>query len=234
MNPGDSWGMEWALLSATTRLAARRVTALCKGCVKSVTAVLQRVPGVHNAGVKRRCWLSFATLLLGVASVPAQEGPARPRHKVSAARLHRALSARFPLRLTAGGLLDLHVEAPALLLLPAAQQLGATLQAQLSGPQLRGVFTGEADLVFSIRYERSDRTIRAHRPRVNALRLPGLPRETAQAMQAVLAAVAQDSVGDIVLHRFEPHELAVADAMGIEPKEIVIAEDGLVVYFGNA
>jgi hypothetical protein len=159
------------------------------------------------------------------------EGP-RPRHRISAAQLHQALSARFPLRLGLAGLLDLEVSAPRLLLLPGPNQLGATLLAQVGGLQLRQVHAGEVDLVFSLRYEPADRSVRAHRLELRALRWPGLPPATVQALQELLPAIARDAVGEVVLHRFVPHELALADTMGFEPQEITVVDDGIVVWFG--
>ena len=47
----------------------------------------------------------------------AQDDSARPRHKISAAALHQALSARFPLRFGLTGILGIEVSAPRLHLL---------------------------------------------------------------------------------------------------------------------
>jgi len=87
------------------------------------------------------------------------------------------------------------------------------------------------DLVFALRYEAHDRTLRAHHPRVLEVRWPGLPAETLQAVQGVLPALARE-VGEVVLHRFSARELALADTMGFEPQDIQVLDDGLLVVFG--
>ena len=94
------------------------------------------------------------------ARLLAQDEEPRPRQKISAAQLHKALSARFPLRLGLPGLLDLQFTAPRLLLLPTRNQLGASVLAQASGQALHRTRTGEVDLAFGLRYEASARTVR--------------------------------------------------------------------------
>jgi hypothetical protein len=88
------------------------------------------------------------------------------------------------------------------------------------------------DLVFALRYEATDQTLRAHRPEILALRWPGLPPETVRTLQSLLPAMAREAVGEFVLHRFGASELALADTLGFEPQDIEVADDGLVIYFG--
>ena len=170
------------------------------------------------------CWPSWRLL--------AQEEAPRPRHKVSAGELYEALSRRFPVRLGVAGLLDLQVSAPRLLLLPARNRLGAALQAEVSGVQLPRPQAGEMDLVFALRYEPSDQTLRAHDPEILDLRWPGMPPDTRQALRELLPAMTR-RVGEVVLHRFTARELALPEAMGVEPQELQVVEDGLVVFFGR-
>ncbi|HEY8356620.1 MAG TPA: DUF1439 domain-containing protein [Ramlibacter sp.] len=165
------------------------------------------------------------------ARLGAQESPAGPRHKIGAAQLHAALTARFPVRLGLPGVLELQVSAPRLHLLPTRNKLGAGLVAELT--RTRGIEAGEVDVVFALRYEAADRTLRAHGMEVLDLRWPGLPAETAQLLRALLPRLAKDAVGDFVLHRFSDRELALADTMGFEPAQFTVADDGLVIAFGR-
>jgi hypothetical protein len=182
----------------------------------------------------RRRLIVAALACWPAAHALAQDAEApRPRHKVSAAELHAALAKRFPVRAGARGLLEIEVDAPRLLLLPARQQLGATLQIQLESTQSRRVESGEVDVVFTLRYERADRTLRANQLRVLDLRWPGLPPRTAQIVQSALPQLARDAVGEFVLHRFTERDLALAETMGFEPRDIVVADDGLVIEFGR-
>lgn len=173
----------------------------------------------------------IAALASWPVALMAEDAPVQPRHKVSAAALHETLSERFPMRFAFAGLLQLQVSAPRLHLVPARNQLGAGLVAQASGAALQPLPPGELDLVFGVRYEPADRTLRARDPQVLGLRLPGVAHEAVAALQELLPVVAHDVLGELVLHRFSPRELALADALGFEPDAVTVAEDGLVLAF---
>jgi hypothetical protein len=185
-----------------------------------------------GAMMDRRLLLTaLACWPMGHLFAQEEEAPG-PRHKISAAQLHGALSARFPLRLVIGGLFALQVSAPRLLLLPARDQLGATLVMRLAGLQLQPIPPGEADVVFALRYEAADQTVRAHHLDILALRWPGLQREVLQLVQAQLRATAREAVGEVIVHKFVPRELALADTMGFEPQRLTVVDDGVLVSFG--
>ena len=170
-----------------------------------------------------------AALALCATACAAQQPPARPRHKISAGELYEALSSRFPVRRGLAGMLALEISATQLLLRPDRNQLGAALLAELRG--MRQLQAGEMDLVFSLRYEPSDQTVRARNPEILDVRWPGAPPEALRALQGMLPRVAQD-LGEFVLHRFTPRELALPQTMGFEPQELTVVEDGLLVFFG--
>lgn len=178
----------------------------------------------------RRLLLSAIACWPG-ARLLAQDEVPRPRRKISAGELHEALSARFPLRLALAGLAQLEVSAPRLLLLPLRNQLGASLVAEASGPALQRVPPGEVDLKFGLRYERSDRSIRAHHLEFSDLRMPGLAPEAVQALRSLLPALARDVLGEVVLHTFSQRDLALADVMGVEPARVTVVDDGVIVEF---
>lgn len=180
-------------------------------------------------GAMHRRLILTALACWPLARALAQEDAPRPRHEIPAARLHDALAVRFPVRLGVPGLLALQVSAPRLHLLPARNKLGAGLVAELAGAP--PAEAGELDVVFALRYEASDRTLRAHDMEVLDLRWQRLPPETAQALRALLPRMARDAVGEFVLHRFTQGELALADTMGFEPERITVLDDRLRVEF---
>lgn len=168
------------------------------------------------------CWPAVPLL--------AQDGQ-RPRYKLSRAQLYAALSARFPLRFGIPGLAEVQVSAPQLLMLPARNKLGASLHAQGSGSSVGRVQPGMLDLVFALRYEGGDRSIRAHEPEIVRMDWPGLTAEALQALQVILPGVAREVAAELVLHRFTSGELALPDTMGFEPGTLTVAEDGVLVDF---
>ena len=175
--------------------------------------------------------LLIASLALGTGGGLCAQDAQVPRHKVSAGELHRALASRFPLRLALGGLLGVQVSAPALLLVPQRNRLGATLLAQVGGPALAALPPGEVDVVFGLRYEPRDRSLRAQDSELLAVRWPGLPPELIQALQDAWPEFARQALGDIVLHQFTARELALPETLGFVPGSFRVLEDGLLVLF---
>lgn len=177
-----------------------------------------------------RRWVICALAGWPVWRALAQDDSARGGQKISARQLQQALSQRFPVRLAFGDLVELRASAPRLLLLPPTQQAGATLTVEVSGAQLQALPPGEVDVVFRLRYEAADRTLRARDLGIRDVRWPGMPPDTLQIVQGVLPELMRN-VGEVVLHRFSESDLALADTMGLQPDGISVVKDGLVVSF---
>ena len=180
--------------------------------------------------MRRRHLLSLAasplTLLCACAA-------AQPSYTVSLRQMQQALDGRFPRSYPVAGLLDLQLQTPRLALLPERNQINAVADVQASGPLLRRSHGGTFDVDFALRYEPSDRTLRAHDLRVNALRLDGLKPQAAQALALYGQQLADQSLREVVLHQLQPKDLALADGLGVQPESITVTSQGLVVRFGN-
>lgn len=159
---------------------------------------------------------------------------AQPRYTVSAATLQEAVAQRFPRRFSLGAVLQLTVLTPVLRLLPQANRIATDMVVAAAGPALATPASGEFDLDFALRYERSDRSIRASRLRVRSIRVSGLPPPYPELLDGFGQAMAQQALGELVLHRLRPADLALADAMGLEPDTITVTDDGLVIAFAAA
>lgn len=174
--------------------------------------------------------LLFALACWPAARLRAQDDASRPRLKISIDTLRREIARHFPVDFALPGVAQLRVATPAITLLPASQQVASTFAVQLAGPQVL-TQSGEADVAFRLRYEPSDRTVRAHRIELTDLRWPGLAPNVAELVRGVLPQLVRDSIGDVVLHRFSDRELALADTMGFQPDELVLLGDGVLVTF---
>lgn len=182
--------------------------------------------------MKRRVLLALPVwLALGGAACSATPGARQPSYKVSAGQLQAAVAKRFPRSYPLGGLLDLTVEAPQLRLLPEQNRLGTELVVQAAGPALGRSYTGAFDLDFSLRYEASDQSIRAYQLRVNSLRFADLPPGSAELLNAYGPKLAEQSLREVVLHQLRPQDLALSDAMGLQPGSITVTPQGLVIGF---
>ena len=182
----------------------------------------------------RRTLLKKAAALgLGTATLSLLTGlaHAQPKYTISAQQLQAVVAERFPLRYPVGGLLSLAMQAPALRLLPATNRLGADMQIEASGPALGRPYAGSADVDFALRYEASDKTIRAYRLKVNALRMQGLPPEASMLLSAYGGALVEQALLEVVVHTLRPQDLQLAETMGLKPGDITVTDQGVVVNF---
>lgn len=64
------------------------------------------------------------------------------------------------------------------------------------------------------------------------LRWAGASPESLRGLRRILTRIVPDAVGEVVLHKLTPRELALPEAMGLEPQKITVVADGLVIGFG--
>ena len=166
------------------------------------------------------------------AEPDADEGEsAQPHYKVSAAQLQAALAQRFPLRYPVPGLLNLDVQVPQLQLLPALNRLSAAMVVNAAGPALERSHQGTLELEFALRYEAADRTVRAHQLRFKRLQFPTLQPGVNALLSNYGQALSERTLLEVVLHRLKAQDLALPDAMGMQPGSITVTEQGLTIAF---
>lgn len=187
--------------------------------------------------MKRRTFLATgpALAICATATATAAAAPesasAQPRYTVSAAQLQRLVAERFPVRYPVSDLFDLDLQAPRLRLMPQRNRIAAEMAMRAAGPALRRSYDGNFDVDFALRYEPGDQSIRAHRLRVHSFRLPGIAPEMLMLFEGYAQALSERSLLEVVLHRLQPRELALADTMGLQPGEITVTDQGLVIGF---
>lgn len=181
--------------------------------------------------VRRRAVLAAWWALAATACSASPPTAGQPSYTISAEQLQRAIGERFPIRQRVEGLVDFDVQAPRLRLLPEHNRVATQFTIEVAGPALRRSYMGELDIDFALRYEPSDQSIRAHQLQVRAMRLSGLPQRSADVLELYGPQLADEAVGEVVLHRLRPQDLALADAMGLQPATITVAPHGLVIGF---
>ena len=159
------------------------------------------------------------------------EPQAKPHYTVSAAQLQRSVAKRFPLRYPVPGVLNLDLQVPLLRLLPEQNRVSAEMAVDAAGPALQRSHKGSFEISFALRYEASDRSLRAHQLRFKRLQFPTLQPGVVDMLNAYGAAVAQQSLLEVVLHQLRPQDLALADVMGMQPGSITVTDAGLVIGF---
>jgi hypothetical protein len=173
----------------------------------------------------------LAITLLAFSTFACSTLTAQPRFTVSKDQLQQVVAKRFPLRYPVAGLLDLAVQAPELRLLPDVNRLSATMQVEASGTALNRKQAGTFEVEFALRYEVSDRTLRATALRFKRLDFPGLRPEASQMLNLYGPALSEKALLEVALHQLRPQDLAMADAMGMQPGSITVTDKGLVFDF---
>lgn len=158
------------------------------------------------------------------------EAPATlPRFTVPLDLLQTEVAKRFPLRYPVAGLVNLDLAAPRLGLLPEQNRLRAQMPVTAAGPALARTQQGSFTVDFGLRYEHSDRSLRAHQLKVYRFRFPGLPAEAQDMLNTYAPALAEQALREIVLYQLQPRETAMADLLGLRPGRISVTEQGLLV-----
>ena len=182
----------------------------------------------------RRRFLTAATrgLALGGAALLAARGAqAQPSYTVPLAQLQSMVDPKFPRSVPVQGLFDLNLQAPQLRLLPAVNRLGATMAVDAAGPALRRSHSGTFDVEFALRYEASDRTLRAHQIKLGRLDFPTLKPAVTDLLNAYGPVLAEQSLREVTLHQLRPQDTAVFDGLGLQLGPITVTAKGLEVAF---
>jgi hypothetical protein len=173
-------------------------------------------------------WALGSLALLGARAAQAQPG-----YTVSLEQLQEAVAQRFPLRYPMAGLVDVDVQTPRLSLLPESNRLGAAFPLSAAGPALRRSHSGTLEVEFALRYEASDRSLRAHQLRLVRLDFPSLRPEVVALLNGYGPGLAEQSLREVVLHRLRPQDLGLLDGMGLQPGAITVTPKGLSIAFVN-
>jgi hypothetical protein len=183
--------------------------------------------------MNRRLFLSAATgLTLSVLGYSAgSHAMAQPSYRVSAEQVQRMIAERFPVRYPVANLFNLEVDTPRVRMLPELNRLASDFALHAAGPALGQSFTGSFEVDFRLRYEAKDQSIRAHDLRAHTFQVPGLAPQALALLDAYGQALARQALLEIVLHRLRSRDLALADAMGLQPGEITVTPDALVIGF---
>lgn len=186
--------------------------------------------------MRRRTLLLSLPLAIGgpalalAADAVNGEPPDKPAgYPVSLEQMQQALAQRFPRRYPVQGLLNLDLQTPRLQLLPEQNRLRAEMAVEAAGPALNRAHQGRFDVEFGLRYEASDRTLRAHQLKLARLDFPTLQPKVVEMLNTYAPVLADQSLREVVVHELTAKDLAAVDAMGMQPGPITVTRSGLVV-----
>ena len=112
---------------------------------------------------------------------------------------------------------------------PRPYPVAGLLPVQLSGPVLKQSFQGQLDVSFGLRYEPSDRTLRAQRVVVNSLQIADAPPALTDMLSTYGPRLGEQVLENLALHQFEDKDLALADTIGLQPGAITVTAQGLTM-----
>ena len=173
----------------------------------------------------------LAVILLALSTLACNSLTAQPRFVVSKDQLQQVVGKRFPLRYPVVGLLNLEVQAPEIRLLPEQNRLNAVMAVEASGVALNRKQAGTFEVEFALRYEVSDRTLRATALRFKRLNFPGLQPMASDMLNLYGQTLSEKALLEVVIHTLKPQDLGMAEGMGMQPGSITVTERGLVVDF---
>lgn len=169
-------------------------------------------------------------VLACAAETDTEDRPDKPPgYPVSLEQMQQAVAQRFPRRYPVQGLLDLELQTPKLHLLPEQNRVRTEMAVTAAGPALNRAHQGSFDMDFGLRYEASDRTLRAHQLRLARLAFPTLQPRVVEMLNAYAPLLADQSMREVVLHELTAKDLAVVDNMGMQPGPITVTRNGLVI-----
>ena len=179
--------------------------------------------------MNRRAWLMGAVVGVGLAAAGCSGGAVPSSVSVSQQKLQEMLGKRFPREFPVAGLLHLSLTAPQLSMLPERNMLNAVIPAELSGKVLKDKYRGDLNVDFALRYEPSDRSLRAYQIKVNQLNMDGLAPGMNEMLGTYATALADQALGQVVLYQLQDKDLALVDALSVEPGAITVTPTGLTV-----
>ena len=179
--------------------------------------------------LNRRSLLLVSAVSMGLAATGCSGKSLPSSFSVSTAKLQSMLAQRFPKQYPVAGLLQIQLQTPHLTMLAERNAVNALHDAQLSGPAIKGSLTGQLNVDFALRYEPTDRTLRAHQIKLNSLQMDGLAPAMTEMLTTYAAALADQALGQVVLYQLQDKDLALVDAMNMEPGVITVTPDGLTV-----
>ena len=173
--------------------------------------------------------IAFSAPMAALAQGDDDRSRQPPGYPVSLAQLQQAVAKSFPRRYPVQGMLDIDLQTPRLQLLPDENRLRAAMLVHAAGPALNRAHEGTFDVDFGLRYEASDRTLRAHQLRLARLKFPTLQPRVEEMLNLYAPRLADQSLREVVLHELEPKDLAMLDTLGMQPGEITVNRKGLMI-----
>lgn len=188
----------------------------------------------HTRRDTLRSLVTLSALAGSTALWPTAARAAPGPYHISTQALEKTIAQALPIHRSVNKLLQVDLQAARLKMLPATNRIGALIDVQASGLALNRSHDGTLHLEFSLRYEHSDHSLRAHAIQVQSLSLPTLPAQTQALLNMYSPKLSELALGELVLHRLRAPEAALLDTMGVKPEKITVTPHGIDITITSA
>ncbi|HMC14933.1 MAG TPA: hypothetical protein VKI18_04835 [Albitalea sp.] len=167
---------------------------------------------------------AFVVLLAGCA------GMAGPRTVTfTESDLTRLLERAAPVDRRLLEVIDVHVGAPRVKLLPETNRLFTELDVSTTERIGGKTYGGRIALDYALRYDEAEKAIRLTQVRVGKFELDGVPSPTMRGLNRLGVLIAETMLDNLVLYRFKPNDLRNAEGLGYKPGAVTVTSRGIEV-----
>jgi len=148
---------------------------------------------------------------------------------ISEAELNQRLAVRFPLDRRLLEVLEVHVEAPLLHLLPDEDRLTLDLSLHVRDRLSAQTYEARMNLAAALRLQAQDQTVRLRDVRVTAWRVDKPGSSANATMQRVGGLIGEMALEGAVIYAFKPEQLERLARAGFQPGRLQIGPGGLML-----
>jgi hypothetical protein len=172
-------------------------------------------------------WASIAITAAWLAGCANMAGP--KTITFSEAELTRFIERNAPVDRRLLEVLDVHVSAPRVKLLPETNRLTTEMDVSTTERISGRSYGGRIGFDYALRYDEAEQAIRLTQVRVNKFELDGVPSPSMRGFSKFGALIAEQMLENLSLYRFKPADLRSAEGMGYKPGAVTVTSRGIEV-----
>jgi len=147
----------------------------------------------------------------------------------SEAELARLIERNAPVDRRLLEVLDVHVSAPRVKLLPETNRLATELDVRTTERVSGRSYGGRIAFDYALRYDEAQQAIRMTQLRVNKFELDGVPSPSMRGLTRLGTLIAETMLDELALYRFKPADLKSAEGYGYKPGAVTVTSRGIEV-----
>ena len=183
---------------------------------------------MRPASVTRRfaftAFAAAAALCAGCAALTTPRGVT-----LTEADLARWIEKRFPADRRLMEVIDFHIDAPRVRLLPESNRIATEFGLQASDRLFGRSFKGRFVLDGALRYDAPTREVRLTQVRVERLQFDGMPASMQSTVNRLGGLLAEQLLDEVAVHRFKPEDIERAQRLGLQPGAVTVTARGVEI-----